>query len=133
MFNASFHQHLSGELSRYYSVKGSVSAGASASIEEAILPSATTTILMPLDVSKTKLLALMSTVYVTVKINSEVSPTNTFALLPNTPFIWVTATFNAFLDTLDAAVTTDFVTLHVVNTGSSPGVFYADALYDPTV
>ena len=132
MFNVNFTQSLSGELGRTYSVAETVSAGAAASVEEVVLASATTPMAMALDVSQAKLLALLSTVDVVVKINDAGTPTNIFTLEANTPFIWALPQ-GALLDTAAAAVTVDFVTLHVVNAGATAGVLYADALYDPTV
>lgn len=132
MFKVNLVTSLTGELSRNYSQPIEVEAGSVSSIEEVFGGATTTVMAFPLDVSQAKALALLSTKAVTVKVNSAGSPSNTFTLAANVPFLWALPQ-GALKDTAAAAVTVDFVQLHVVNAGADAGVLTVDALHDPTV
>lgn len=93
---------------------------------QACADSATTVINLALDVSATQAFAIMSTEDVTVKTNSEGSPDNTLALLANFPYIWTTKSYDSF------KLTTDVVTLHVVNASGGSADVAALAIVDST-
>lgn len=131
MFKATLTNSLSGQLGRSYTVPVEVEAEARVGLLNEAAPEATTVIACALDVSKANLLAMTSSRDVVVKVNDAGAPDNTFTLVANVPFLWA-APQGALKDTADAAVTIDFVELHIVNAGLVAAEFQLDAFFDPT-
>lgn len=93
---------------------------------EACATGATTVINCPLDVSAVKAFGILSTKAVTVKTNSASSPDNTIVLAANVGYFWTNVSQDTF------KLTTDVVTLHIVNASGASADVAVAAILDST-
>lgn len=93
---------------------------------EEIAGSATTQLMVNLDVSAVTGFLLLSTVAATLKTNDTGSPANTLVLVANQPYIWHTGAYDTF------KLTTDVTSMYFVVADATAGAVTIAALIDPT-
>lgn len=94
---------------------------------EAIAGSATTQLMVTLDVSAVTGFAIVSTVDATLKTNDTGTPAHTLALRANEPYHWHTNSYDTF-----KLATTDITSMYFVVAGATAGTVSIEAVYDVT-
>lgn len=118
-----------------YQSSAAYTGGAKVELEETIADSSTDLAVgFPLDVSAVKAIAIVADQDITIEINDGSSPDNEIALTAGVPYIYPQAPseVGSWVDTEDAAMDTDWVTLYVTNASGSDTVLYISAVLDAT-
>lgn len=118
-----------------YQATNAYTGGSQVELAESIPDSSTDLeVSFPLDVSAVKAIAIVADQDITIEINDGSAPDNTIDLEAGVPYIYPQAPseVGSWVDTSDAAMSTDWTSLFVTNASGADTTLYISAVLDPT-